>query len=154
LVICKESIKPETFGGYSSIRRLARKSDIGRQQKQRDIAEAIWKDAGKPCNKHEIWLDIPAPPTGKEGDFAFVRYPHDVPEESESENYKLRKLSESFPTETWANMYTEHKWKGHVFAPSDCLERVSKAAKKVLEDAFDLKFNNLAQTLCHLSPSN
>lgn len=146
LVIAEETIKEESLPNFKDIRDLARKNDLSRHRKCRDIAHRIWEEAGADCSPHEVWLDIPYPPSGKEADFAPVRYP----KEGAPNSCELRPLCESFPAKAWADMYWQNKWRGHVFCPPSEVSAVSKAAKAVIEEQFCVKFNHLSSSLCHI----
>ena len=91
-------------------------------------------------------LDIPYPPSGKEGDFAYVMYP----KKDNGMDYELVKLSKSFPAKMWADMYWQYKWQAHVFCPREAVLEVSRAAREVIESHFKIKLNDLSQTLCHI----
>ena len=145
LVICRESIEERSRDRLRDVFKFARRG-VERHNELRRMALKIWKKAGKPCSRHEIWLVVPSPPSGKEGDLAFVRYPS-----AESETgFELSPLSESFPVKTWADQYWQHKYRAHVFCPAECVNAVAGIAKGVLEHRLDVKLNALSHLLCHV----
>jgi hypothetical protein len=146
LVVAKETIEETTLPNLKDIRDLARRDDPERQKQCRDIALEIHRAANVACSPNEIWFDVPCPPSGKEAEFAPVRYP----KEGNPHQYELRPLSESFPARAWADMYWQNKWRAHVFCPAEVAEAVSKAAKEVIESRFGVRFNHLCQSLCHI----
>jgi uncharacterized protein len=146
LVVAKETIKEETLPNLKDIRDLARRDDAERQKECRDIALEIHRVAKVGCSPSEVWFDVPCPPSGKEAEFAPVRYP----KEGHPRQYELKPLSESFPARMWADMYWQNKWRAHVFCPTEVAEAISKAAKEVIEARFGVKFNHLCHSLCHI----
>ena len=146
LVICKDSIKKDDLPYFLDLRQLARKRDVEDQSRLRHIALEIWKRSGRCCSRYEVWLDVPTPPSGREADLAFVRPAQGAGEQGEA----LFPLSQSFPARTWADMYWLHKYRVHVFSPPDCVHRVAKAAKEVIETEFNLRLNSQAHEMCHI----
>lgn len=131
---------PKQKIGYHELRQLNHVNEADHGER-RTIAEAIWERAGKPCPLHMIHLDMP-PDAGTGGaDHTFVN--------TGGGNY--RKLTELFPINYWLEMFSVHKWRGHVFCPQFCQAKVSGAAVAVLADLFGLKFNRLAMELSHVA---
>jgi len=122
---------------YHDLRSLNHNSML---QERRRVAELIWKKAGKPHTKHHVWIDLPPdPPTG-EADSTYVR----------TASGELRKLSDLFPIQYWAQLYNNHKWRGHVFCPPSCQQEVYNASKSVLKEEFDLDFSKSAGQSSHV----
>jgi HD superfamily phosphohydrolase len=113
-----------------------------RDQSRRELSRKIWEDAGRPCSKHDIWVDIPMPPSFKESDTTYVRTDRTNP------NTGLRALTDFFPTTQWTDQYNTHKLKGHVFAPDDCLDIIAISAKKILEKELKISFKTEAFRFC------
>lgn len=134
----KRSKNDEVRHNYKEFQQLSQKRLYNLGIKER-IEKEIWLAAGKPCLREEVCLDVPSfPPTG-ETDNTYIKFPSE-----------LKKMSKVFPDHEWNEMYVFHKWKAHIFTPSYCQEKISKAAIKVLESEFDLKFNSLAWEACHV----
>lgn len=148
LTICTDTVEgmEEEKGNpdYWALRELNEKTKECHEE-LRSVAEEIWRAAGKPHTKHHIWLDLPHDPPTSEADRVYVRYPVKEPP-----GYSLRKLSELFPLNYWVLLYTQHKWRGHVFCPRDCQQKVYRAAKKVLGDKYHLRFKKSAGEISHV----
>lgn len=147
LVICRDTLEEDSQPMLLDICRLARKGDVTVHWECRNIANEIWKRAGKPCSKHEVWLDIPYPPSGKESSDCYVR----CPQPGNSQGNRLEPVSRFFPADRWAEMYSLFKWRAHVFCPAHCVQEVSKHAKGVMEGQFRIKLNPSSRALCHIS---
>jgi HD superfamily phosphohydrolase len=105
-----------------------------------DLARAIWEKAGKPCEQHEVWLDLPPNPSLGAADNTFVRTP----------SRRLRKLTEFFPMNYWNESYMSYKWRGHVFCPRGSQQAIYAAAKNVFDERFGLRFKPLAGEISHV----
>lgn len=114
----------------------------------RELAKKIWEDAGKPCSEHDVWIDLPNPPSFKEAAATHVRTDRtDV-------NKGLRKLEEFFPTNQWTDQYKAHKLKGHVFAPEEHLEAIAASAQKIFSSEYGINFKPEALTFAKNSKAN
>ncbi len=135
-------ISKSTTSGYSVIKKYA-VNERDRDPYLRNLAEKIWIEAGKPCDKEDIWVDLPSPPPRGIADRTFIK-------KSENEFVPLSKI---FKVDDWAENYIEHLWRGHVFGPPDdeIRKKISKAAKKVFQEEFDVKFNNFTDIICKLN---
>jgi len=103
--------------------------------RRREIADRIWEEAGRPCKQHEVWLDIPKLPSMEEAERMWI----DAPGQEEPVT-----LGEVLPIAEWVELYGTHKWRAHVFCPSDVRQKINQASKVVLEKEFGLKVNDLA----------
>ncbi|MBU4332793.1 hypothetical protein KKD19_04255 [Patescibacteria group bacterium] len=108
----------------------------------RSIAKKIWEDAGKPCSKHDVWIDIPKPPSFKESSATFIRT------NKTDADKDLKPLSEFFPTQQWTDQYNTHKLKGHLFCPDDCKAKIAKSALNIFKSEFGIIFKTEAYTSC------
>ncbi len=93
----------------------------------RNLSRKIWKDAGEPCSIHDVWIDIPSPPSFKEANSTYVRTNRTDPDQD------LKQLSDMFPSHQWTEQYNQHKLKGHVFCPEGSIDRIAASARKVFE---------------------
>lgn len=111
----------------------------------RELANLIWRDAGKPCLQEEIWVDLPKMPHNKEADSTFIK----------SADGKFEPLNKAFPMEQWVKEYALHKWRGHVFCPPDnaIRQKIYKSAKAIFKEKYGIEFNDYARTLCRVPHS-
>lgn len=81
---------------------------------------------GVRCSLHDLWVDLPKPPSLNEPSLCKVRIT--------DEDYV--DLAEVFPADWWLIAYNETKWKGYVFCPpvEHIRSIVYEAAEKVLRD--------------------
>ena len=109
LIISKPTVekKNEEFFSYTNIKKF--QTDLSEKDPElRKLAEEIWEEAGKPCSLYDVWVDLPKlPPTGTADDTYVRTGTRDLPD--------FEKLSDIFKVDDWAEDYTEHKWRGHVF---------------------------------------
>jgi len=146
LIISKSTVEKSSmdFFGYSCLKKF--NTDLKRKDPElRTLAEKIWDVAGKPCNRLEVWLDLPKlPPTGT-ADETFVNV-------GTFKDPDFVKLKDIFRVDDWAQDYAEHKWRGHVFCPNDqkIRKKVADAAIQVLESEFSIKFKPSATTMCNI----
>ena len=77
-------------------------------EEQRKLAEEIWRAAGKPGRKEEVWLDFPKGPKSKDLVDTFVNV-------GSIDNPVFRTLNQFIPIDQWAKQYLQQKWRGHVF---------------------------------------
>ena len=124
---------------YRELRRLNHNSEEDVCER-RQLAAEIWDKAGRPCENHELWVDLPPSPGLGGADHTYVRAP----------SKELRKLTSFFPINYWNESYMSYKWRGHVFCPDHCQQAVYVAAKEVLGEKFGLKFKKLAGALSHV----
>jgi len=114
--------------------------------KLRELADKIWKKAGKPCLIEEIWVDLPKLPKNKEVYATYIKMP----------DSSFISLNKNFPIDEWVNQYGKNKWRGHVFCPPDdnIREKVYKASIEVFEEEFGIKFNRFAKELSKMPHSS
>jgi hypothetical protein len=99
-------------------------------QRRRDLAEKIWTAAGKPCKLHEVWLDVPSPPSMDEARTMWIQPPG---------SGQPQTLGEFIPIAQWVELYGMHQWQSHVFCPPNVRTEIGKAAETVLDKEFGLK---------------
>ena len=103
---------------------------------RRKVSDTIWKKAGKPCNRYEVWLDIPTlPPMDEAKQMWIVAPQQDQPET----------LGKFLPISQWVELYGHHKWQSHVFCPREHKKKIADAAEEVLKEHFGLKLLPLAR---------
>lgn len=113
--------------------------------KLEDLRQAIAEETramNQPVPPEEIWIDIPANPQFKEG----TEWP--VKDIGTGKGYK--RLREIFPVDDWTRAFSENKWHGFVFTRPQYQEVVCRAARKVFEEVYDIKFNEYAWLLCKI----
>lgn len=108
-------------------------------KRRRAISDLIWEEAGKPCKKYEVWLDVPSQPSVKEGRQMWIR---------SGDQTVPRLLYEILPVDAWVKLYGTSQWRAHVFAPDEARKKIGFAACKVLKDTFDLDTNDRATEYC------
>lgn len=115
---------------FVGIARLAGDSTKKIKERRR-IAKLIWEAAKKPCQEHEIWLDVPKQPSMTEAKEMWIHVPgQDTPST----------LNQFIPIQQWVELYGAHQSKSHVFCPREYVPIVGAAAKDVLRDLFGLEF--------------
>jgi uncharacterized protein len=100
-------------------------------RKRRDVALRIWKTAGTPCKDHEVWLDVPKPPSMDESKQMWIDAPGQV---------EPRILNDFIPVQQWVELYGTHQCRAHVFCPPQAGQAIGTAAEKVLGELFHLEF--------------
>ncbi len=135
----------KSFFGYSRLKTLTL-----RLQKEdpalRQLAKEIWEVAKKPCELHDLWIDFPKPPPIGMADDTYVNL-------GTFKSPDFAKLSTIFKVDDWAEAFMQNSYRGHVFCPDDpkLREKISKAAVKVIEDKFEIKFLPSAINLCNIN---
>ena len=51
-------------------------------------------------------------------------------------------LNDLMPIQHWLKNYAIHKWRGYVFCPEECVDRVKVVAKKVIEEKYKIAFKD------------
>jgi hypothetical protein len=97
---------------------------------RRQVAFEIWERAGKPCQEHEVWLDVPRLPTMSEAKKMWMYEPLQPP----------KTLDEFFPVDGWVELYGAHLHQAHVFAPAAVCSVIGEATEGVFLDRFGLTF--------------
>jgi hypothetical protein len=112
---------------------------------QRQLAEEIWKKAGRPGRREEVWLDFPKGPKTKDLADTFVNV-------GSIDKPVFRTLEQFIPIDQWQKQYLQQKWRGHVFCRPEYLPRISEAAAAVLGDTYKVRFTDFAWTHANLDP--
>lgn len=102
---------------------------------RREMAKKIWEKAGKPCEEHEVWLDIPSSPSMTESKRMWI---------VDRGIKKPLTLGEYMPIQQWVEYYGHHRWKSHVFCPPHVRDSINIAAQEVFKAELGLEFNELA----------
>lgn len=111
----------------------------------RDLACRIWKAAGEPGLKYQVWVDCPS-----DVKFDFV---DDTWISPLSKGEAPMPLTDFFSMKQYANQYKHRKWRGHVFCRAEDTEIIAKACVKVFKKSpLNMRFKPLAFKLCHLAP--
>lgn len=103
--------------------------------RRREIAGLICEEAGNPCGKHEVWLDIPKQPSMSESERMWIKV---------KGIDKHVTLGDYLPIQQWVELYGFHKWQSHVFCPPAVRSKINTAAQTVLQKELGLEFTNLA----------
>ncbi|MGC9194839.1 MAG: HD domain-containing protein [Syntrophobacteraceae bacterium] len=140
------SIATDTVGAkcreeYGKLRKLSQPG-VANYKAKRALAQEILTASGleKEIGPGDIWVDLPAEPSFKEVQNAFVRTAAGT----------LRKASDFFPVHYWSDSFKDHKWRGHVFCPPEHQQRVHEAALEVFA-RYGLRFEKSAGLSCHVA---
>ncbi len=95
----------------------------------RELAERI----GNNCTEFDVAIDLPDTPKLGETQQRIIKIGNE-----------LKPLKDIFPHKGWLDSYMSNKWKGHIFASDDYREKASTEGKALLEEIFELKFNENA----------
>ncbi|MDD3268979.1 MAG: HD domain-containing protein [Syntrophomonadaceae bacterium] len=90
----------------------------------------------------DVWVDLPKIPKFKEGSLWPIK------EGTDSNSYIT--LRQVFPVDDWTKAFSEHKWAGYVFTWPQFTDDVNLAAQNVIEEVFDIKFNQFARSICKI----
>lgn len=115
---------------YAGVALLAG-DDVEKVNARREIAKDIWETAGKPCQEHEVWFDVPKVPGMTEAKKMWIEAPG---QESP------RTLDNFIPVDKWVELYGAHQSRSHVFAPATTCARIGEAAITVFKKRFNLDF--------------
>lgn len=139
-----ESSSAEEEAKLNLVHKLAfATKDMEGSEKYRKLAGLIWEVAGKPGRREEVWLDFPPKPKLEDLSRTFINI-------GRQNDPEFKVLGEFIPMEQWAKQYVLNKWRGHVFCRPEYVEKISRAALKVLSGEFEISFNTYARTLCNL----
>jgi HD superfamily phosphohydrolase len=133
LIISRSVVEDTEEENYQDLMRLTQFSSESLEEKKQ-TAEEIWEEAGKPCGKNEIWIDLPKKPPSSEPSKTFIV-------DAGGDFVKLEKI---FPFKQWIDSYIQHKWRGHVFCFQEHSDKISQAAKNVLEKKYSIKLKDIA----------
>ncbi|MGD0091316.1 MAG: HD domain-containing protein [Planctomycetota bacterium] len=108
--------------------------------KRRQLAREIYDKAKPPdCLPQEVWLDLPEMPSTKAADETYVLpTQHGVPVP----------LKHFFPAGKWPEQYGITRWRGHVFCPEHCRDKVAKATMEVLREKYSIHLKKDAFLEC------
>jgi len=143
IVIARRTVPEDAHSNKMAFQLLVKMagSDRAYRDQRKELATKIWEEAGKPCEQHEVWLDLPKPPNLNEAKRTWI---------SVGNAAAPIELQDIVPVEDWVNQYVTHKWRGHVFCPEDARQKINQAAQNVLLTKFDLAFNALATSLAKI----
>lgn len=148
VVIAKKTIEAKK---EDLVRFIALNHDtIENHIKKRELAQKILQAAGVPCHIAQVWLDIPIIPKTAGAAETYVLTSDNAPDE-------FNALEDLFPMVQWMTQYSDHKWRGHVFAPCEYVAEIGKAAYEVIRDDYNVKLNKKAFLWCkqkHPYPSD
>lgn len=143
LTISHDTIEEDSLSaaGYSQLRKLNQRG-TETYNARRDIAKQIIAQAGltETVQPGDVWVDIPGDPSYGEADRTFVITPAN----------KMRKLSELFPVHYWSDLFAKHKWRGHVFCPSEYQQAIHEAAITVFWNKYKISFRSSAGESAHV----
>jgi HD superfamily phosphohydrolase len=111
----------------------------------RELAETIWRAAGKPGGKEEVWLDFPRRVKSNDLAETFVNV-------GSLKKPMFLTLGDFIPIEQWSKQYLQQKWRGHVFCRPEYLSQISRAAADVLSSEYKIEFTDFAWMLANLDP--
>jgi len=134
-------VSPRTLETPSALARII--SSFSNEDIRNSIAEEICSYSSKQLGHHIppefLWLDFPPHAVFKEAPQCVIK---------NSDGYLP--LSEIFPVDDWVRAFSESKYHGFVYTMPEHRQAASIAAKAVLEDTFDVKFNDFALRYCKL----
>jgi hypothetical protein len=107
-----------------------------------NIAYYIKNNLNKEVKESEIWIDSPQNPKFKEAIQCLIKC------EGALNNYII--LREVFPIDDWVRAFSENKWQGFIYTMSENCKEVAIASKCILEEIFEVKFNEFATKLCKI----
>lgn len=93
------------------------------------------------CNRGDIRLSVPGPPTLK-SDFAYVQADADG---------SVEPVEDYFPIEQWTESYAHNKWRSFVYAPREFVQEVATAAVSVLAEHNIELDRNKSDSRCRLN---
>jgi uncharacterized protein len=111
----------------------------------RQLAEKIWKAAGRPGRKEEVWIDFPRRVKSNDLAETFVNV-------GSLKKPVFLTLGDFIPIEQWSKQYLQQKWRGHVFCRPEYVPRISRAAADVLGAEYKIEFTDFAWMLANLDP--
>lgn len=115
---------------------------ISAMKKLRDLIYQEVKKEHSEIQKGEIWVDFPKAPSFEEAAQCMVKTYN--PEG----NYTT--LHNIFPVDNWVGAFGKYKWKGYVFCPEYARQTVHQAARAVIEEHYDIRFNENALRECKM----
>lgn len=141
--VIEEMHDPEVVhdtGPFAELVQLAG-NDAAKIARRRELSAQIWDEAGKPCPREEVWLDVPKLPSMEEAERMWISAPGlETPVT----------LGEFLPIQEWVELYGSHRWRAHVFCPAIARTAINSAAIKVLLSEFGLQVNSMATGEAHI----
>ncbi|TYO94789.1 HD domain-containing protein [Desulfallas thermosapovorans] len=140
LAISGRTVTKETVNNLWKLMRL-----YENPKEMKSIREKIADEAKKTearITYKDIWLDMPKIAKFKEGDQWAIK--------SEGHDKGYLTLHDLFPVDQWVKAFSQNKWMGHVYTYQQYREVVHKASKKVIEDEYDIKFNDFSYICCKI----
>jgi HD superfamily phosphohydrolase len=104
----------------------------------RTLAEKIYKNADVKCDLSEIWIDIPKIPSLKEASMTYIRTSRD------KNMPGFRPIGDYYPYNQFKELYELHKLEGYVFAPENCLDKISRSAEEIFKKELSIEFQKTA----------
>ena len=110
-----------------------------------EILEAISEATntlGSKVQEEEIWIDLQPGPNFKEAILCPIK------SRGEPSGHIL--LHDVLPVDDWVKAFSQNKWNGYIFTKPEKRTIVYKAAKKVVNDAFEIKLNRFSGHLAKI----
>ncbi len=144
LVISRQTVPEKHYDaedGDGAFHKLISLGETTKENIERKIEIAKKIAAASGCNEHEVWLDIPKPPSAGEAKNMWIKVPgSDEP----------LTLGEVMPIQQWVDIYANTRYAAHVFCPKDRREEVNKHAHNILTAEFGLTFLEAATSYAKL----
>jgi HD superfamily phosphohydrolase len=140
LVLSRETIDNYETAVYQ-LNRLAQSPSALRDLRQ-EIVSSLPESCR--CTVHEVFISLPQQPSLREASQTLVLSPL---------GNKLSKVKDLFPLDGWLRAFSDNKWRGHVFCPSELQSEVNKVAKKVLFDRLGITLNAKSSAYAHADVS-
>jgi len=136
-VICRDTVK-----NYDScVPELLERINQSPEEHFR-IRSLVYDRLPKPVRSkytiHEVWVDIPDPPSLREAVQTFIV--------GERKPIELNKI---FPMDGWLKAYADKQLRGHVFGPAEIQDQLNVAATSAFSE-LGFKLNKAHRTFCHL----
>ena len=145
LAISSRTITQDSINGLKDIMNLIDYPDLLKDVENEIVAQIKRLYGGLDLTGN-VWIDIPKSPKFKEASTCIIK--------NFSTSAPFLTLTEIFPVDQWVEAFTQNKWSAYVFSMPQYCEQVSSVSKMVLEDIFDVKFNEYAKLICKLQNSD
>lgn len=107
----------------------------------RKLNKILAERIGKGCTEFDVAIDIPMTPKLGETQQKIIKMHDD-----------FVTLKDVFPQKGWLDAYTANKWTGHVFAIEKYRKDARDKGKEIIEEKFDIKFNEYAIKDAKITP--